>query len=317
MTARLMIPLAALVSLTACSYDFERSSEVLDRRILAIQVDPPELTGGASRPDSVRATALVVDPADPLAVTEVSWSSCTFPARSNPNTGSGQNKRCTESDGLVLHSSSSEPLSAISHTIPLPENVAGVLASGADVPAPQLHVQLEVGSEQGGLIAVKEVTVTSVLPEGQEPNRNPVVQGFTLEGADWLADAPLTLRYGECPDEDKAEVEAEDKSLVMVCERNIEPLFDEAEAQFYEGRGFSGEIELQRERLVFSWFADAGSFRRDVTRQFDPRDPSPDNVGPKAVFREPPAKTERATIWTVVRDGRGGITWGRREVIFE
>jgi hypothetical protein len=68
---------------------------------------------------------------------------------------------------------------------------------------------------------------------------------------------------------------------------------------------------------VFSWFADAGSFRRDVTRQFDPRDPSPDNVGPKAVWREPPAKTERATIWAVVRDGRGGITWGRREVIFE
>jgi hypothetical protein len=317
MTARVMIPLAALLSLTACSYNFEKSSEILDRRILAIQVDPPELAGGAAVPDSVRARALVVDPGSPQAVVEVSWASCTFAARSNADTGEGENKRCTESDGLVLHSNGSEPLAELSQTIPLPEPVASALAAGVDVPAPQLQVQVEISSDRGALVSVKEVAVTAVLPEGQEPNRNPVVQGLTLDGVDWLPDAPRTLQYGACPDEEKKEVEAEDGSLVKVCEHDIEPLFDEAEAQFYEGRGFSGDVELQQERLVFSWFTDAGSFRRALTRQKDARDPSPDNVGPKAAWREPPAKTGRATLWAVIRDGRGGTTWVRREVLFE
>jgi hypothetical protein len=317
MPARWTISLAALLSLTACSYDFERSSEVLDRRILAIQMEPPELSGGAPLPDSVQARALVVDPVDPAAIAEVSWRSCTFPARSNVPAGSGDDRLCTEGDDTVQHASGRMSLSSVSENIPLPESVASVLTAGEDVPAPQIQVQLEVSSEKGALVAVKEVTVTARLPEGQEPNRNPNLQGFTLDGTDWLPDSPRTLTYGDCPDEQKKGVEAEDGSLVPACEHEIEPLFDEAEAQFYEDRGFSGKPELQRERLRFSWFTDAGSFRRDITQQFDPRDPSPDNVGPKAFWREPPTKRERATLWIVVRDSRGGITWARREVLFQ
>jgi hypothetical protein len=178
-------------------------------------------------------------------------------------------------------------------------------------------VQLSVSSDSGDLVAVKQVVVTSVLPDGQEPNRNPVVKGLTLDGADWLPDSPPTLTYGDCPDEEKKEVEAKDKTLVRVCEHEIEPLFDDSEAQYYYDRGLSGETELQRERLRFSWFTDAGSWRRDTTTQFDPRDPSPDNVGPKAFWQEPTEKTERATVWVVVRDGRGGTTWEQREVLFQ
>ncbi len=313
MTARSMIPLVALMALTACSFDFDRSSEVLDRRILAIQVEPPELVGGGALPDSVRARALVVDPAEPLAVTEIAWWSCTF-----PELASGRNnERCPEGEDTVQHASSAEPLASLVQDIPLPASVAGVLATGLDVPAPQIQVQLRVGSDASALFAVKEVAVRARLPEGQEPNRNPVLQGLTLDGTDWLPDAPRTLRYGECPDEEKVQVEAEDGSLVPVCEHDIEPLFDESESQYYEERGLSGELELQRERLRFSWFTDGGSFRRESTDQKDPRDPSPENVGPKASWREPPTKTERATVWVVVRDGRGGITWERREVLFE
>jgi hypothetical protein len=317
MSARLTIALVTLSALTACSYDFEKASEVLDRRILAIQVDPPELVGGGSLPDSVQARALVVDPADPLAVADMRWTACLFPARSNAGTGQGENKRCSESEAIVLETSASTSLTSVSQSIALPEAVAGVLAAGADVPVPQLQVQLEVASDKGPVIAVKEVAVNVVLPEGQEPNRNPVVKGFTLDGSDWLPDSPRTIKYGDCADEDKKDAEAEDGSLVRVCSHDIEPVFDESEAQFYEERGFSGKPELQRERLRFSWFTDAGSWRRGTTEQYDPRDPSPDNVGPKTSWREPPTKTERAAIWVVVRDGRGGVTWLRREVIIE
>lgn len=317
MSARLMMTLVTLSALTACSYDFEKSSEVLDRRILAIQVDPPELVGGASLPDSVQARALVVDPANPQAVTDVSWSACLFPARSNAGTGQGEDKRCSDSEAIVLETSGSTSLTSIAESVPLPEALAGVLAAGADVPAPQLQVQLEVASDKGPVIAVKEVAVNVVLPEGQEPNRNPVLKGLTLDGTDWPEDTPRTIKYGDCAEEDKKEVEAEDKSLVKVCSHDIEPVFDESEAQFYEDRGFSGKPELQRERLRFSWFTDSGSWRKGTSEQYDPRDPSPDNVGPKTSWREPPTKTERATIWVVVRDGRGGTTWTRREVILE
>jgi hypothetical protein len=40
-------------------------------------------------------------------------------------------------------------------------------------------------------------------------------------------------------------------------------------------------------------------------------------VGPQNDWREPASKRERATLWVVVRDRRGGTTWARREVIFE
>lgn len=316
MSARL-IPLVTLLALTACSYDFERSSEVIDRRILAIQVDPPELAGGTALPDSVKARALVVDPANPLGAAEVTWSACFLPALSNGNDGDAQNKRCPDEDSTVRLPVGSTPLSAVGLTLPVPPDVVSLLGSGTDIPSAQIQMELSVSSDQGELVAVKEVAVTPVLPEGQEPNRNPVVKGLTLDGTDWLPDTPRTITYGDCPDEKKKEVEAKDKSLVRVCEHPIEPLFDESESQYYNDRGFSGETELQKERLRFAWFTDVGSWKQDVTRQYDPRDPSPDNVGPKSFWREPPEKTERATIWVVIRDGRGGTNWERREVIFQ
>ena len=318
MPARRMLLLAALLPLTACSYDFERSSEILDRRILALQLDPPELAGGEPVPDSVQARALVVDPQDPLASAEVRWKSCLRLPRSSGDVSLAENMRCPEGEGTALLGDSSEPLDSVSLQIPLPPDLVGVLATESDVPAPQILVQLEVGSGQEVLATVKQLAVTSRLPEGQELNRNPVLQKLTLDGAEWLQDSPLTLRYGECPDERKKQVEAEDGSLVLACEHEIEPLFDEdSQSQFYEARGLSGDPELQREVLRFAWYTDAGSFRRDTTRQFDPRDPSPDNVGPKTFWREPASKTPRATVWVVVRDARGGTGWERREVSFE
>jgi hypothetical protein len=317
MAARALLPLAALVGLTACSYDFDRASEVVDRRILGIQVEPPELVSGQPMPSSVQVRALVVDPRDPLAVTEASWWYCTVPERAYAQGPGDGDARCPDTEATVLYASGEVPLSAVSQSIPVPGEVADVLASGSAFTAPQLQVQLKVHSEEGDLYGIKLVTVTARPNEGQEPNRNPVLQGLSLDGVDWPADTPVRLRYGDCPDERKEGAEAPDGSRVTVCEHDIEPLFDEAAAQFFLERGISGRLETHRERLRFSWFTDAGSFRNDRTRQKDPRDPLPDNIGPKGEWREPPAKTERATIWIVVRDGRGGTHWERREVLFE
>jgi hypothetical protein len=317
MAVRPLLPLAMLLGLTACSYDFERASEIIDRRILAIQVEPPELVAGMPPPASIQARALVVDPREPLAVAQVSWWSCLFAERADVRGPDDGEARCPESDDTVLHASGEVPLSAVSHSIPVPGEMALLLASGQQLFAPQLQVQLKVGSEAGDLYGIKVVTVTARPNEGQEPNRNPVLQGLTLDGVDWPADMPRTLVYGQCPEDRRAEVDGEDGRRVSVCEHDIDPLFDEATAQFFQDRGISGELETQRERLRFSWFTDAGSFRNDRTRQKDPRDPAPDNIGPKGVWREPAVKPERATIWVVVRDGRGGTHWERREVLFE
>jgi hypothetical protein len=317
MASRTLLPLAALMGLTACSYDFERPSEVIDRRILAMQVEPPELVVGAPAPSSIRLSALVVDPKDPLAAAEVNWWFCTFREFDGVNVPVAGESRCPDNEDTVLLASGERPLSAVSHSIPVPPEVAEFLGSDLDIPVAHFQVQLKVSSDTGDLYGIKVVKVTLKPHEGQQPNRNPVLQGLTLDGVDWRADMPLTLRYGECPDEQKTEVNAKDGSRVRVCEHDIEPLFDEATAEFFQDRDISGELETQRERLRFSWFTDAGSFRNDRTRQKDPRDPSPDNIGPKGVWREPPVKQERVTIWVVVRDGRGGTHWERREVHFE
>ena len=318
MPARRMMTLAVLLSLTACSYDFERSSEIRDRRILAVQIEPPEVAGGAPLPEFVRVRALVVDPANPQASAEVRWRSCLRLPRAAADVGEAENTRCPEDENTLLLTSGPVPLEAISLGAPLPPDLAGLLSAESDAPALQLQVQLEVGSESQPLVAVKQLTVTSRLPEGQEINRNPVLQRITLDGTDWLPDTPRTLKYGDCPDDRKKGVQAGDGSTVNVCEHDVEPFFDEqTQSQFYEARGLSGEPELQQEILRFAWFTDAGSFRRNTTRQFDPRDPSPDNVGPQNSWREPATRTERATLWLVVRDGRGGTSWERREVIFE
>jgi hypothetical protein len=320
MSTRCLLPFAALLSLTACSYDFERSSEVRDRRILAIQVEPPELAGGTVPPAVVHARVLVVDPQEPQAVVPVSWWFCMFPARAEIAGWYDGESRCPDNEELTqLYSSGQAPLSAVALSVPVPEQVAGAVAAGLDEDAPQLQVQVHIGSEAGDLVGIKVVTVTAKLPEGQEPNRNPVLQGLTLDGVDWPADTPATLRYGECPDERRTEVEGQvEGARVSVCEHEIEPIFDEAAAQFFQGRGISGELETQRERLRFGWFSDGGSFRNNQTRQKDPRDPVPDPVGPTGVWREPPTKPEQATtLWVVVRDGRGGTHWERREIRFE
>lgn len=321
MASRTPLSLAALLSLTACSFDFERSSEVIDRRILAIQVEPPELVGGSEAPSSVRARALVVDPREPAAVAEFTWWSCLTPPRADTDFGfgfgGGDGSRCPENEATVQHASTSGELPSIVQDIALPEPVVGTLAAASEVPAPQLKLQLRVASGTEELFAVKEVAVTGRLPEGQEPNRNPALTGLTLDGESWLPDTPRTLKLGECPTDDTDEVEAEDGTRQETCTHDIEPLFEETASQFYKARGLTGTIETQRERLRFSWFTDGGSFRRDTTLQFDPRDPSPDNVGPQAVWRQPPGKTGRFTLWVVVRDGRGGTHWEKRELILE
>ena len=42
--ARAFVGFVLLASTLGCGFDFDRPSEVIDRRILAISIDPPELT---------------------------------------------------------------------------------------------------------------------------------------------------------------------------------------------------------------------------------------------------------------------------------
>jgi len=71
------VAIAASLLAAGCGFSFERPSEVLDRRVLAIRIEPPELVAdGGPLPQTVQLSALVVDPGPGGAAIPYEWRTC-------------------------------------------------------------------------------------------------------------------------------------------------------------------------------------------------------------------------------------------------
>jgi hypothetical protein len=211
-----------------------------------------------------------------------------------------------------------------------PEAVGVLQAAGG---YKQLQLQLEVGSEGDPVLyAVKKVGVGFAIPDGPAPNQNPVLSGLTLDGTEWDEATPRAMTYGECADEKKEAVRLpsdggtaggglfgggarRDAGVVLLCNRDLAPVFDADQSQEYQALGLSGEVETQKERLRFSWFTEVGDYSRDNTAEIDPAiGAGPGDEGPPTRWREPVDQPGLVTFWVVVRDGRGGEAWYRRQL---
>jgi len=337
---RLLPVVPAALALNAC-VDFEKREVVLDRRILAMRAEPPELlSDGSPLPAVVQLSALVVDVGDGVTrPAAFEWRSCAslgFATSAGQGGGGGppgprfgaspvaEDGRCPAVDDTNLAARGNEPLAdgaSRSWPIPVPADAANVVAGAAQqgLALPfYLVAQLQVESSKGPLVAQKRVVVAAPLPAGRKPNQNPRLAALYLDGRPWEPDAPLALKLHACETGEK--VDAQDPEdgdrTFATCVHTVTPVFDASESEPFEAQRFDGGVEKLRERLRFDWYVDGGSLDQPQTEE--PSVLAPQKRDPlSAKWQEPEAGAGPVTLWVVVRDGRGGTSWERRRLILE
>lgn len=318
---------------SACGFRFERSSEVLDRRVLDIVADPPEIVGGAALPPSVRVSALVVDPGGVSVPVKFEWRTC-LPSELDGGSSALPlpvadriTGRCSEDDAATLLASGEGPLDQLSIDVPVPREIGGILAAAAQqgVAIPiWVLAQLRIDSPQGPLYAYKRIVLSAPIPATRVANRNPVLSAVLFDGKVWNPDVPIEIPWNGCPESERVSVAAASGEVSLVCEHRLDPVFDaDTEAEHYVEQALQftkdtpRETIALREILQFTWFLDAGTVSRQVTSM--PLEFEPAEYDPLSTKWQEPAvipESRVANVWVVVRDGRGGSSWVQRQVRF-
>ncbi|MBI2896056.1 MAG: hypothetical protein HYY06_21030 [Deltaproteobacteria bacterium] len=283
MAARLF-HLICIAMVAGCAADFESPSEVLDLRILALQATPPELLLDDDLPP-VELVALVADPRDPDREVTYRWRACGLTAE----------LRCSDADWSVDLGEGSAPVSSLT----------GVLEIGDDLRAAAAETDTFMGF--GGLFfvaqltleeseaerrdAIKQIPGSAAFPGGTSENRNPSPPGLLHDEAEWPEPEVLEVAPG-------AEV-------------SVEPTAPGGDAESYSVYRFDLGVQDLEEYLGYSFFASAGTWTRDGSGGSP--DPISIETSLASVWTAPDEEAD-VTIWVVVRDGRGGTAWTRREV---
>lgn len=325
------VPVALVALLTtACGFSFQRRSEVLDRRVLAIQAEPPELIAdGSPLPSTVVLTALVVDPGAGATPVAYAWRSCTSavaggavgPNRKNKGQPDPTTGRCDEADADTLVTRGERPLvdlSALEVAMPIPPSLGGALqvaASRGFAVSVYVSAQLFVANDVAPLYAFKRVVVSPPLPAGRKPNRNPHVAALLFDDVPWSPDQPLPVKLHGCDDTQKTTIPdpTDDTRTVATCVHRVTPAFDANESEAYAVQQFDGQRLDLKERLRFDWYVDQGTLVEQTTREqteFDLKERDPLSTR----WNEPAQAGGLVTLWVVVRDGRGGESWEQRQV---
>lgn len=316
----------ALSCLAACGFTFERSSSVIDRRVLALVAEPAEIVAGPTLPSSVRVTALVAQPGASAVPLAHKWRVCLPGELDNDDislpfpVADAVTGRCPKDVVLFEGTAASDALFV---DVPVPAELGLLLAlsTQANVPV-SLHVtvELEVETPEGAAFAMKRLVLSPALPTGRVPNANPRVLGVLFDSVPWEEGDVLEVPFDACGGE---RVEAVfDATSVRVCEHRLDPLFDPREQETYRVQALKRApdeptrvLEL-KEQLSFSWFVDRGQISRQTTRtpeqlELEQSDPLSTRWRESPVFAD-----EVTTLWLVVRDGRGGTAFLSRQLRF-
>lgn len=280
-----MVILAALTS--GCLKDFPKESVVAERRILAAQTDPPELIiRSASDPiPPFTLTTLAVDPTSALPQPLTIWACAPTP------TG-----RCDGADERIKVTEQSVVPGEIAATVQLtPQFMEIVLQKDKYFGFGGLDVQLHL--VYGDVHASKLMVFGYPVPEGRIANQIPRIKAITFDGQSALGDTPLRFPV---------------KTAIAVS-----PVPEENSQEDYTIVTFSGETRDQRERITYSWFTTAGTFepeqsggRKGILQTGET------DVDPKTTFTTPETPG-MLTLWSVIRDERGGSSWKRWTMIIE
>ncbi len=285
--------LSLLLLCIACTPSFQSASDVVDLRVLAIRVDPPEaqLDLEAGTVEDVTVRVLIADPVATLDATMT-----------------GQ--LCAPTDTLRCAGTFAVPLPPVTH--PVGENfsyaisvpaatVKAALANDKLNALGGLRVQLEIKVTDGN--PLKDVSAEKILlfsKKDHVPNHVPLLDGVAVT-QDGVAlrtvqpGDPLLLEPGKTFGL---------RPLPHVCKLSGADLCTPA-IESYDAVDLSGKTVHLTEQLSYSFFITKGA---ELDR--DSADEPPGGTAPPdGLARITSPLGGSGTLWIVVRDGRGGESW--------
>ena len=328
-------------ALLGCEPTFDdRNSEVLERRVLAVQVSPAQARPGAD----VTLSALVVEPSGTLRNFALDWAFCNAPkpiAETNDVSSA-----CLEGSGEQFDELGRKAV--VSGKLPkdgcrlfgpdVPPGMAGqppgrptdpdgtgsyyqpVRAIAPNKPQPVLALA------QAGLLCGLPSLSGAQLLDYQKRARNnehPAITSVLVNGDDSTplsiddgVVAPVSVNSGQrlslrvtwptCPSASACGdgICGGDESAMECAEDCVMPKGCSGAETFVYYDPLSRKLVDRREALRVSWFAGSGSFEDDHTgRREDETESFSDGVwtAPKTVGL--------AHLWVVLRDNRGGVSW--------
>jgi len=325
--------LSALL-LAACNEAFQPQYLVTDLRVLAIRAEVvgSEPLADGDTGDAVRLEALLANPQG-LSPVSVRWKAC-FPAQGQTvppcldATYLSDPARLEGAPGVV------DLGQGLAVTVPVPPELAPALAALVErataEPAYACTLYAEVpvvaiataGSQQR--VALKGARLTpwrevagTPLEGAYVPNRNPSLEAVAAGPASpdacdgGIPAARACLTAADCgglaclPDPAGGPAQCDDPrpgAGATLCARHAPG----AVQSFFQCRPDASRVELAEE-LDYQWYVTGGSFDGPTVEPVS----GAGNVTDRAVSFWPPAGP--FTLWAIVRDGRGGSGWLRRD----
>jgi hypothetical protein len=294
MIARITVALTALLG--GCGDDFDPYYLVNGPRILAIGAEPPALLDG----ETAALSALVVAP-DPAASFTYRWSWCPLPTNGAGNFACAvSEEQLGEVPGFDLGAGATAELGypgSRESVVALCESVRarGVPEFGVELSCDRsipIQIKLEISDGVETVVGVKSVDLVLAAGDGDgDRNHNPSIGQMQVP-------------------------EAAARGVAAEIAVDIDP--EVSAERFAEIPPGGDQPEPRRERLIVSWFTDAGEIDDSRTSFIDGEIEI--DVARRNLWT-PPGTTDYpgsdARIWGVLRDGRGGTTWIERSVRLE
>jgi hypothetical protein len=313
MTRRTLTVLATLEVLCACEEEFKPATEVAGLRVLGLRASPAQLAPG----QKATLSALVVDPTRPGQRNTLLWLGC------EPDPLDLGRSLCSDMEALG-DPTRFIPVSADGTPPQLPPGVsvlgfnewaeyavradlfsqlaAGdarrangtvgqvlMFAIGAEVNPLASREELEAVFEKVRTREIPSVITLFRIPvsEGAQANTNPELGELRVNGEALAPGATLRL--------------ASDRPT------SLELTVPDAAFETYTQVAPDGTVETKTEQLISSWYSTSGRFEpsRVVLRSGTPLEYRP----PDGSRLQPFPQQRRGTLWSVVRDVRGGQSW--------
>ena len=276
----------------ACAPEFDsRPSELRDARILAVQAEPAEV-----RPsEELSYRFLLADPENRFSVDEAKWAFCTSPKPlSEENIVSSA---CFE-DGVEAISGAGNPISTR-----MPST--SCIRFGPELV--ESDARPRDADSTGGYFQPLRLSLLERFTVGLSRVRCNLAGAPSSIAADFEArytnnqnpGEPTLLLQNESLSFEDIAVEDEVIFLLRWTEEDIEtfPIFE------VENR----ELRDEQETLSVSWFATGGSFQTDTST-------APEGEVETTNLWKAPQEAGSYTIYAVLRDSRGGVSWASQEL---
>jgi hypothetical protein len=295
----------ALPALGACGSDFAPGSRVTGLRVLAVQADKPYARPG----ETVHLRALGVDTRERPIVW--AWTACFLPDATSVD---GCLDEIASSNRPISEAvfASGEGVTEVDYTVPSDaldglsagarsQAVAGILSIACpgklDLHRDANGIPFRCTDPESGRVLGLDETVVGlkrIMLRESERNDNPVIDAVLFDGEEWREDDVKEVDSCDTSDDDYDDCPSAPKHTLSV--------------RIPGGSIESGQDEFGREfteQVIVQYYTTEGIFEDQVRTSSDA------TTGWVARRR---ASGDEVSLWFVVRDDRGGVSWTERRV---